>query len=234
MAPTRSPVRNLLIVALLMTVGLSLAPYLVALAMDVLSITVHSATGWELGLGFVKNTLGVWPGGEVVAAVVFDDPLTTPALVSGLFQVLLVAFFRSLVPPLMSRANRDFRVMRLLRIGLLDGLVTCLIAIAVGWVFTLGPGQMFEGFLGVFAQMVVGFGSLAVIAVCALVALRVLRRGNIGFAFSLMTAVGRFALTTFALITWSVNNIAGAFVVVLCVFACGLLAFVDGRQSRYW
>ena len=164
----------------------------------------------------------------------FDQPVTTAALVSGLLQVLLVASLRSLVPPLFSGANTDFRVKRLLGLGLLDSLITCLIAIGVAWGFTLWMGKMFEGFFGVFAQIAVGFGSLVVIAACALVALRVLKRGKPFFAFSVMTSVGRFALTTFALITWSVNNIAGAFTVVLCVFACGVLALVDGRQSRMW
>lgn len=231
---SHSPIKSLLIMVLVLTVGLSLAPYVVAAVMDLFAISVHSVTGWELGLGFVQNTLSVWPGGQVIAAIVFSQPVTVPALISGLFQVLVVAFLRSLVPPLLSKPNTDFRARRLVAISLLDSAVTCLIAIAVGWMFTLGIGTMFEGFFGVFAQILVGFGSLAIVAICALVSLRVLKRGNVAFAFSLMTAVGRFALVTFALITWSVNSIAGAFTVVACIAACGVLALVDGRQSHHW
>ena len=59
MAYRGSPLKNLLIVVLLLTVGLSLAPYLVAVVMDVFAISVHSATGWDLGVGFVQNSLGL-------------------------------------------------------------------------------------------------------------------------------------------------------------------------------
>jgi hypothetical protein len=36
---------------------------------------------------------------------------------------------------------------------------------------------------------------------------------------------------TFALITWSVSDIAGAITVLLCVIGCGVLALVDARTS---
>lgn len=56
---------------LVLTIGLSLAPYIVGVVMDVFAVSVHSATGWDLGVGFVENSLGMWPGGEVIAAIMF-------------------------------------------------------------------------------------------------------------------------------------------------------------------
>jgi hypothetical protein len=230
----RAPLKNLLIVALFLTVGLASAPFAIAICLDIFSITIYSATGWDLGLGFAQNTLGIWPGGEIISAILFNEPLTTAGLISGVLQVLIVAFIRSQIPPIFPGGNSNFSVGRLLGISLLDSAITCIIAIAVGWFFLLGPARMFEGAFGVFAQIVVGLGEVVVIAACALVALHVLQRGLVGFSFSILTSVGRFALATFALITWSINNIAGSFVVMLCIFASGVLALVDGRESRYW
>ena len=45
----RAPLKNLLIMVLVLTIGLSLAPYIVGVVMDVFAVSVHSATGWDLG-----------------------------------------------------------------------------------------------------------------------------------------------------------------------------------------
>lgn len=98
----RAPLKNLLVMALLLTIGLSLAPYIVGVVMDVFAVSVHSATGWDLGVGFVENSLGMWPGGEVIAAIMFHAPMSAAGLISGLFQVFLVIALRTLVPPLLA------------------------------------------------------------------------------------------------------------------------------------
>ena len=109
----RAPLKNLLVMALLLTIGLSLAPYIVGVVMDVFAVSVHSATGWDLGVGFVENSLGMWPGGEVIAAIMFHAPMSAAGLISGLFQVFLVIALRVLVPPLLAGENTDFRVGRI-------------------------------------------------------------------------------------------------------------------------
>ena len=40
----RAPLKNLLIMVLVLTIGLSLAPYIVGVVMDVFAVSVHSAT----------------------------------------------------------------------------------------------------------------------------------------------------------------------------------------------
>lgn len=224
--------KNLFVMVLLLTVGLSLAPFLVGLVMDALAVTIYSATGWDLSVNFMQNTLEVWPGGEVIGALMFDQDVTMRGLLLGTLQVLMVVFLRHFVPPIVG-GNGDFRVGKLLWVALLDAGITCLIAIGVGWLFTLGMDEMFDGFLGGLLGGIVGLGTLGIIVVAAFVALG-RRRGNAGFAFGVMTAVGRFALVTFALITWSFHNVVGALTVAACIIACGVLALVDGRAERRW
>jgi hypothetical protein len=224
--------KSVVAVVVLVLIAVVAGPLLVAAVMDLFSIAIHTTTGWELGLGFVENTLAIWPGGEIFAALLFDQPVTVEGVISGVIQVLVVAIVRILVPPLTGRTETGFRIMRLLGIGLVDAVITCLISIAVGWVFSAWLDPMLERFG--FVQILVGIACAGFIVVCALIALRVLKRGRALFAFGIITAVGRFAVTTFALITWSVNNIAGAFTIFLCVLACGVLAMVDGRAARYW
>jgi len=216
-----------------MTVGLTLLPYLVAALMDMFSISVHSATGWDLGRGFVQNTLGSWPGGKVVAAIMLNQHPSLPTVIAGTLQVLVVAACRSCVPSF-KIGGVGFSIKGLLAGGLLDFLITCLISIAVGVAFTLWLNKMFEGVTASLAQAIVGFGEIIVIAACVLVALKVLQHGDVIFAFRIVTAIGRFAITTFALITWSLNNIVGALTVVLCIIACGVLAFVDQKAADRW
>ena len=235
----RAPLKNLLVMALLLTIGLSLAPYIVGVVMDVFAVSVHSATGWDLGVGFVENSLGMWPGGEVIAAIMFHAPMSAAGLISGLFQVFLVIALRTLVPPLLAGENTDFRVGRILAIGMVDSLITCLIAIGVSWLFSLGMNDMFTSSVtGAFAQVLVGVGLLVAFALAALYTLGFLRGGDSAFNFSIITSTGRFALTTFALISWSLHGLAGGLVgaltVVLCIVGCAVLAVVDGRQSGYW
>ena len=203
--------------------------------MDVFAVSVHSATGWDLGVGFVENSLGMWPGGEVIAAIMFHAPMSAAGLISGLFQVFLVIALRALVPPLLVSENTDFRVGRILAIGMVDSLITCLIAIGVSWLFSLGMNNMFTSSVtGAFAQILVGVGLLVAFALAALHTLGFLRGGDSAFNFSIITSTGRFALTTFALISWSLYGLLGALTVVLCIAGCAVLALVDGRQSGYW
>lgn len=231
----RAPLKNLLVMVLLLTIGLSLAPYIVGVVMDVFAVSVHSATGWDLGVGFVENSLGMWPGGEMIAAIMFHAPMSAAGLISGLFQVFLVIALRTLVPPLLAGENTDFRVGRILAIGMVDSLITCLIAIGVSWLFSLGMNNMFTSSItGTFAQILVGVGLLVAFALAALHTLGFLRGGDSDFNFSIITSTGRFALTTFALISWSLYGLVGALTVVLCIAGCTLLALVDGRESGYW
>ena len=231
----RAPLKNLLIMVLLLTIGLSLAPYIVGVVMDVFAVSVHSATGWDLGVGFVENSLGMWPGGEVIAAIMFHTSISIPELISGLFQVFLVIALRTLVPPLLAGENTDFRVGRILTIGMVDSLITCLIAIGVSWLFALGMNGMFTSSVtGAFAQILVGVGLLVAFVLAVLYTLGVFRGGDSAFNFSIVTSTGRFALTTFALISWSLYGLLGALTVVLCIVGCAVLAVVDGRQSGYW
>ena len=232
----RAPLKNLLIMVLVLTIGLSLAPYIVGVVMDVFAISVHSATGWDLGVGFVENSLGMWPGGEVIAAIMFHAPMSTAGLISGLFQVFLVIALRALVPPLLVSENTDFRVGRILAIGMVDSLVTCLIAIGVSWLSAIGLDRAFTSpITGAFIQVLIGVALLALFVLVVLHALGFLRGGRgPEFNFSVVTSMGRFALTTFALISWSLHELAGALTVVLCIAGCAVLALVDGRQSGYW
>ena len=55
----RAPLKNLLLMVLVRTIGVSLAPYIVGVVMAVIAVAVHSASGWDLGVGFVENSLGM-------------------------------------------------------------------------------------------------------------------------------------------------------------------------------
>lgn len=221
----------LLILLILWTTGMW--RYIIAFFMDILAI-LAAQFGLDMGLGFVENTLSVWPGGEIAYKIWAHDMPNFFNFVFGAFQIFIVCTIRSAFTPIEKMQKYQdrrykWRIFKFFKAGALDAALTGAIALFVGVLTNYGFNRLLNTQVQ-FALIIFLCGLLTIaFPVIVLVLLGKLKKIFLkpSQAFALITALARFSLVTFSLIAWSTNPTLGCGVILLTVIACAFLTLMD-------